>query len=183
MNRSMTLRSTLLAVLALGAAGAMAGPMTLTTTPLTLPTTGAFTFHSTLHLDSRQEVRLQLQGWSANATDLQIAQLRLTNGAQTLVFDAVADGTALGAPALSQSTMGAGRGAFTAYLQDFSLGPVVLDAGDWSVDVLGTDDHVKFASGLRLSAQAGAVVPEPAGFALALTALGGALLARRRRAR
>ena len=128
---------------------AQAGTMSLDQSAFTLQSTGAFSIPTLLTLGDRQLVNLQLTGWSADAADLQFSSLTLQKGNQTFVFDHQSQLTSLGAALLDEEQRGAGRSKWTAYLQSYELTPVVLDAGEWTVTVNGSDEHLKFFSGFK----------------------------------
>lgn len=177
------IRHLLTATALTAAAGlAQAGPMTLGQSQFDLTSTGPFSLSTSLSLSERQLVSLDVLGWSANAADLQFDSVLLQKGNQSFLFDRQAQHNSLGAALLAQEQRGNGRGRWIAHLQTFDLSPVVLDAGDWTITVSGTDEHLKFYSGFGLRVETAAVVSEPASLALVSMALMGGLLVRRRKA-
>lgn len=140
---------------------------------------GAFSMPVSFSLAQRSEVNLNLAAWMQRPGggvtpnfDLGFESLVLRHGSgasQTLL---------LAAPVLGEGRQGGVRG-FNTITQSYTLAPLTLDAGDWTLTLAGRDSDSKQASGFSLSAAANEV-PLPGSLVLALAAFGGLALTRRR---
>lgn len=173
-------------LLATGVAGA--APITVQGAEAKVNTAG-FSHLASFTLAERSAVSLDLLAWTQinrelRSLDLSVVGLQLQRGGDAPLILSLPDWTAQPDGRRNAGT-GSGRGFATAeYL--YELPELVLDAGSWSLSLIGADADDKRSSGLELRASADPrsnAVPLPGSLALAgLGLVLGALSLRRRQA-
>lgn len=168
--------------LAAGSAVAFAGPVLsvnkTTTEETSFQDVYTFTLSGSQTVSTRIETR---SSWNCGlpCLDLSISSVTFSNGQFSYVFDPANDGTQLLLTEFGQKTVHNGKGSYEVYFGSYTLDPLLLGPGQWTMTIAGDDLNNKNNGSYAATLN----VPEPQSLALSLTALAGLAFAARRQRR
>lgn len=164
---------------------AFAAPAVVQAAPITMSGAnfdGAFSLQGQFQLVQSQVLSGRIEAVSRQSTDLGIEALVLTQGQRVLRFDLVQDGTHFAALPSTTRTVSVKGKDVTEWVQAFNISPVELEAGEWSMALIGQDTNQKTPSSVSLRLEPSNNVPEPSSLAAVLAAFAGLGALSRRRA-
>ncbi len=143
-----------------------------------------FTRDHSVDIASSGLFSFSLRSASYGVDDFNLSSVRFSKEAQSIVFDALADGSQLKFMGLSTDLFALDPEdpdfLVNRFSREYSLGSAFLAAGTWTVSFSGTDTDNKALSEYRLGLNT-SQVPEPLSLALLIGALAPALLMSRKR--